>query len=61
MDAVWTRTSESVLEHFNTNATQGLSTQLAEKHAAVYGRNGNAPLSDPFAPAWKSLSDSKCL
>lgn len=40
MDAAWTRTSESVLEHFNSDAAKGLTSSQAKKHSALYGRNG---------------------
>ena len=40
MDAAWTRTSQSVLDHFNSDAAKGLTSLQAQRHAALYGRNG---------------------
>ena len=36
----WTRTPEQILQHFNVDSARGLTSDLAAKHAEIYGKNG---------------------
>ena len=40
MDAPWTRTGEEVLQYYAVDATRGLTSEAAAKHAELYGKNG---------------------
>lgn len=40
VDAPWTKTPEEILQHFSVDSSRGLSSELAEKHAQLYGKNG---------------------
>ena len=40
VDAPWTRSPEEILQHFNVDQERGLTTELAAKHAELYGKNG---------------------
>ncbi len=40
LEAPWTQTPEEILQHYSVDATRGLSSDLAVKHAELYGKNG---------------------
>lgn len=40
MNNPWTNTPEEILAHFNVDASRGLSSAQAAKHAEIYGKNG---------------------
>ncbi|GLB35360.1 hypothetical protein LshimejAT787_0209250 [Lyophyllum shimeji] len=54
MDTPWTKSPEEILQHFTVDASRGLSTDQAAKHAEIYGRN-ELP-EDPPTPLWGANS-----
>lgn len=44
LDVPWTLTPEQILEHFRVDVCSGLSSDQAERHAKIYGRNGRSPI-----------------
>ncbi|OCH95585.1 calcium-transporting ATPase [Obba rivulosa] len=53
MEAPWTRTSEEVLQYYSVDATRGLTSDVAAKHAEIYGKN-ELP-EDPPTPLWELI------
>ncbi|CAL1704224.1 unnamed protein product [Somion occarium] len=45
VEAPWTKTPEEILQHFSVDPARGLSSELAAKHAEIYGKNGMSSLS----------------
>lgn len=40
MDAPWTQSPQEVLQHYTVDPVRGLTSDLAAKHAELYGKNG---------------------
>ena len=36
----WTKTPEEIFQHFSVDPARGLTSDLAAKHAELYGKNG---------------------
>ncbi|KAI0086326.1 calcium-transporting ATPase [Irpex rosettiformis] len=53
IDNPWTRTPEDILQHFAVDSSRGLTSDLAAKHAEVYGKN-ELP-EDPPTPLWELI------
>ncbi|KAI0080572.1 calcium-transporting ATPase [Panus rudis PR-1116 ss-1] len=53
IEAPWTKTPEEILQHFSVDAERGLSSDLAAKHAEIYGKN-ELP-EDPPTPLWELI------
>ncbi|KAE9406381.1 calcium-transporting ATPase [Gymnopus androsaceus JB14] len=53
MNNPWTNTPEEILAHFNVDASRGLSSAQAAKHAEIYGKN-ELP-EDPPTPLWELI------
>ncbi|THG98591.1 hypothetical protein EW026_g3628 [Hermanssonia centrifuga] len=53
LEAPWTQTPEEILQHYSVDATRGLSSDLAAKHAELYGKN-ELP-EDPPTPLWELI------
>lgn len=39
----WTKSPEEIFQHFSVDPARGLTSDLAAKHAELYGKNGNIP------------------
>ena len=37
----WTKTPEEILQNFSVDPSKGLTSDLAAKHAELYGKNGS--------------------
>ncbi|KAH9952194.1 calcium-transporting ATPase [Amylocystis lapponica] len=53
MDAPWTKSAEEILQHFAVDPNRGLTSDLAAKHAELYGKN-ELP-EDPPTPLWELI------
>ncbi|KAI0797816.1 calcium-transporting ATPase [Abortiporus biennis] len=53
LDTPWTKTSDEILQHFSVDPIRGLSSDLAAKHAELYGKN-ELP-EDPPTPLWELI------
>ncbi|GBE82439.1 Calcium-transporting ATPase 1 [Sparassis crispa] len=53
MDAPWTKTGDEILQHFSVDPSRGLTSDLAAKHAELYGKN-ELP-EDPPTPLWELI------
>ncbi|KAK7693266.1 hypothetical protein QCA50_002833 [Cerrena zonata] len=53
LEAPWTKTPEEISQHFSVDPSRGLSSDLAEKHAEIYGKN-ELP-EDPPTPLWELI------
>ncbi|KAI0689133.1 calcium-transporting ATPase [Cytidiella melzeri] len=53
LDDPWTRTPEDILAHFSVDPTRGLTSDLAAKHAELYGKNELAE--EPPTPLWELI------
>ena len=40
LDDPWTKTPEEVFQYYSVDPSRGLTSDLAAKHAELYGRNG---------------------
>ncbi|EKM55663.1 uncharacterized protein PHACADRAFT_256444 [Phanerochaete carnosa HHB-10118-sp] len=49
----WTKTPEEIFQHFSVDSTRGLTSDLAAKHAELYGKN-ELP-EDPPTPLWELI------
>lgn len=43
MDEPWTQSPDEILQYYSVDPARGLSTDLAAKHAELYGKNGTSP------------------
>jgi len=50
MEAPWTKSPHEILEYYGVDPNRGLSSDQAEKHAEIYGKN-ELP-EDPPTPLW---------
>lgn len=53
LDAPWTKSPEEILQHFSVDSSRGLTSDLAAKHAELYGKN-ELP-EDPPTPLWELI------
>ena len=44
MEEPWTKSPDDILQHYSVDPARGLSTDLAAKHAELYGKNGTFSL-----------------
>lgn len=40
MEEPWTKSPDDILQYYSVDPARGLSTDLAAKHAQLYGKNG---------------------
>ena len=48
LDAAWTRTPEEILQHYSVDPARGLTSDLAAKHAELYGKNGSSQTASSY-------------
>ncbi|KAI0948269.1 hypothetical protein AcV7_009069 [Taiwanofungus camphoratus] len=53
MDAPWTQSPQEVLQHYTVDPVRGLTSDLAAKHAELYGKN-ELP-EEPPTPLWEMI------
>ncbi|OBZ75070.1 Calcium-transporting ATPase sarcoplasmic/endoplasmic reticulum type [Grifola frondosa] len=53
MEAPWTKTGEEILQYYSVDPTRGLTSDVAAKHAELYGKN-ELP-EDPPTPLWELI------
>ncbi|KZT11543.1 calcium-transporting ATPase [Laetiporus sulphureus 93-53] len=53
IDAPWTKSAEEILQYYSVNPARGLTTDLALKHAELYGKNELSE--EPPTPLWELI------
>lgn len=58
VEAPWTKTPEEISQHFSVDTSRGLSSDLAKKHAEIYGKNGTLVYHNVHKPKWTCVVTS---
>ncbi|PCH38391.1 Ca-transporting ATPase [Wolfiporia cocos MD-104 SS10] len=53
MEEPWTKSADEILQHYSVDRTRGLTSDLAAKHAELYGKN-ELP-EEPPTPLWELI------